>query len=265
MRARVTAPLGSLVLASCTLVAAGPTPVGVGRPAPGAPAPAPKDAAGPRSDVPPPAPAKGGPYSQRGSHVTGDNVFLPVSSAPAHPYAGVLDGKPVVLVLDDHWWIRDESLPCTAARDHCLPAQAWFWVPDDVSPTPVRRALPMVFTAGGPRRPGPVNPVGPEPYVAYRTVPATKQHAVAGARAIVFPDQPYPQRGDHVYNTWHTGIVDRVDLDLEMVFLRGDDAAYPLTATRIAVLAYRPGKPIEILDGKRREDLAVSPADLFVP
>ncbi len=207
-----------------------------------------------------------GPFSQRGGYVRGNDQYLPISSEPADPWAGVSKGLPVKLDIEiERWWIRDESLPCTAAHDHCLPAHAWLWVKNEVNASTLRTAYPVVFTKWGPKRPAPLANGDSPPYTAYRSVPATKKNLVVGARVFAFPDSETPTGTDDVYLHWQMGIVERVDWDLGMLFLQEMQQPFFITAARVAVLSYEPDAGVKILDGRKRDELAVKPADLVLP
>ncbi|MFN0246678.1 MAG: hypothetical protein ACKV2T_07200 [Kofleriaceae bacterium] len=229
------------------------------------PADAPKTLTAPDAAAPAIVESKG-PFTMSGSHVGGVNVFLPVSREPANPWSGVSKGHPVKLdIVFEHWWIRDESLSCTAAVDHCLPAAAWFWVKNVVETTTLKTAYPVVFTTDGPKRPAPRADGNKPAFTAYRSVPATKKNLVVGARVFAFPDQPLPSGTDGVYDRWQMGLVDRVDWDLGMLFFKERDQPYFITAARVAVLSYEPDAGVKILDGKKRDELAVKSADLVLP
>ena len=207
-----------------------------------------------------------GPFTLRGSHVTGHNVFLPISRSPASPWAGVSKTAPVKVKIDaPRWWIRDETLQCTAAIDHCLPAYSWFWVRNEIDPSPSRNAYPVVFTTEGPKRPGPLADGNSFAFTAYRSVPATKKNLVAGVRVFAFPEAPLPTGTDGVYDRWQMGIVDRVEWELGMVFLKTMEQPFFISAARVAVLSYEPDAGVKILDGKKRDELAVNAADVVVP
>lgn len=207
-----------------------------------------------------------GPFSQSGSNADGRNVFLPVSQVPASPWTGVAKGQPVQVAFRfDRWWIRDESLTCTAALDHCLPAHAWFWVRDEPGSSTARAALPIVFTSEGPKRPRPLHPIQAQPYLAYRTVPATKKNLAAGARVFAFRDKPLPPDTAQVYDEWQMGVVDRVDWDLGFVFIKDIERPFFLTASRVAVLSYDKEHGVQIVDGMARDKIAVAAGDVIVP
>lgn len=228
-------------------------------------------------DVPAPAVAVSkGPFSK----VIGyDNVFLPASREPASPWAGVAKGRPVTLPLDYHQWeMRDESLTCTAALDHCLPAYTWFHVEKVVTSDTHRNAYPVVFVDREyddrgrlekrglfPKRPSRYATGSNPPYTAYRSVPATKKNLVAGARVFAFPDAAIPTGTAGVYDRWQMGIVARVDWDLGMVFLEELEQPFFITAARVAVLAFEPETGVTILGGKKRDELAVKAADVVLP
>ena len=225
----------------------------------------------PRTVSPPDAPAPAiveskGPFRQRGSHVGGTNVFLPVSKEPASPWAGVSKGHPVK--LDIKWeqlWIRDESIKCTAAVDHCLSAAAWFWVKNVIEASTLRNAYPVVFTTDGPKRPAPLANGDKPAYTAYRSVPATKKNLAPGRIVFAFPDAAIPSGTDDVYDRWQMGVVERVDWDLGMLFLKEREQPYFISAARVAVLSYDPTAGVKILDGKKKDELAVTAAEVVVP
>lgn len=284
--------VGFLALASCSLIAtsaqAGPKPSSdSSEPKPGVhpEGEAPKDpewgvALGAYDKVPAKSPAtlnppdvaapaiveSKGPFSQRGSHVGGLNVFLPVSQEPANPWTGVSKKEPVKLDIKfERWWIRDESLKCTAARDHCLPAHSWFWVKNEVDASTLRTAYPVVFTSAGPKRPAPLANGDAPPFTAYRSVPATKKNLAVGARVFAFPDEPVPTGTDGVYDRWQMGIVEKLDWDLGMLWFKEMEQPFFITAARVAVLAYEPDTDVKIIGGKKRDELAVKSADLVLP
>ncbi len=228
-------------------------------------------AALPPTLTPPDAPAPAivisrGPFKQHGSNPGGFNVFLPVSQMPASPWSGVSKGAPVTVKIDaTRWWTRDESLQCTAALDHCLPAYSWFWVRNEIDPSPSRHAYAVVFTTEGPKRPALLADGNTFAFTAYRSVPATKRNLVAGARVFAFPEAPLPTGTDGAYDRWQMGIVDRVDWELGMVFFKTMEQPFFISAARVAVLSYEPDAGVKILDGKQRDELAVSAADVVVP
>lgn len=237
--------LGLSVLAGCTLVAqAGPR-------------------SRPREDA---VPADTG----RGDTPT----YMPISSAPADPWAGVAGDKPITFGKRftevrsyERWLVRDDHAPCTAMRDHCLPAIAWLVVE---SPTrdDIQIGRPAAFRPDGPDTPYESGaPLGRDnPYIAYRTVPATKKNLVAGviASALEFPTAS-PKTPIAAFTYWFTGTVERVDWDMGFVYLVGREAPMMITATRVAVMSYTPGGKVTILGGKKRDELAVSAADVIVP
>ena len=194
-------------------------------------------------------------------------IRFPVSDKPADPWAGVKDGKPVTFEDEEsevsaRWEVKKQELACTAARDHCLPSIAWLWV---TQLRPTQQAFVVAFTKYGARTPNGLRwgHINPDAYVAYRTVPATKQNLVPGAIAFAHP-HPFPKELSEVYLAWHYGKVEKVDWDLGFVFFEGDGEPRMLTATRVAVLSYD-GKQLKIIGDKKRDQLSVSPKDLILP
>ena len=201
-------------------------------------------------------------------------TYMPILSAPADPWVGVAGDKPVTfgkpfvtLKSPERWLVHDDHKPCTAARDHCLPAITWIVVQ---SPTrgDIQTGRPAAFRPDGPDTPYYSSaPLGRDnPYIAYRTVPATRANLVAGvtASAIEFPDT-YPKSPIEAFTYWHTGVVDKVDWEMGFVYLVGREEPMFITATRVAVMSYTPGGKVTILNGKKRDELAVSLKDVILP
>ncbi len=201
-------------------------------------------------------------------------TYMPILSAPADPWLGVAGDKPVTfgkpfvaLKSPERWLVQDDHKPCTAARDHCLPAITWIVVQ---SPTraDVQTGRPAAFRPDGPDTPYYSSaPLGRDnPYIAYRTVPATRTNLVPGviASAIEFPDA-YPTSPIDAFRYWHTGTVDKVDWDMGFVYLVGREEPMFITGTRVAVMSYTPGGKVTILGGKKREELGVALGDVILP
>lgn len=200
-------------------------------------------------------------------------IYLPISKEPADPWAGVRDDKPATfqdgIKTDTRWSAREEKVTCTALRDHCLPAIAWMWVRQMDVERSIKAAHVVAFTPLGAiqprirRRMGDIGGEG-DPYTAYRTVPATRNNLVVGALAVAH-DDAIPKSSIHAFDLWTMGVVERIDWDLGFVWFAGSEDARFITATRIAVLSYTPGGKVTILGGKKRDELAVKPADVILP
>lgn len=199
--------------------------------------------------------------------------FEPYPSAPASPWAGV-DGDQPARISDEaaaELGVRVKPFACTAAHDHCLLARTWFFESDvDRKRAAGRRhAVPAVF---GPRDPGPPwnarathPPV--EGYTALRTVPATRALLAPGATVVALaPPLRHPSSGGEAYaHVWALGTVARVDWARGAVYLDGRDDRYWISATRVAVLSWRPGGRVTVLDGRARDALTVRAADVVLP
>lgn len=209
----------------------------------------------------------GTPPGQQSAWTNKPPIHFPISDRPADPWAGV-DGDHPAMFEDEEssvssrWEIEKRELACTAARDHCLPPIAWMWV---TASRPTELANVVAFTKYGPRSPNGIRwgHIDQSPYVAYRTVPATKTNLVPGAIAFAFPD-PYPTEVSEVYRDWNYGKVERVDWDLGFVFFEGSGEPRMLTATRVAVISWD-GTTLQVLGDKKRDQLAVSPRDVILP
>ena len=196
-------------------------------------------------------------------------IIMPISNRPADPWAGVKGDQPVTFddttLADRRWEVRAETTPCTAVHDHCLPPIAWMWVRSS-STGPVRQADIVAFTPDGPTTPNGMRDgiIYPGPYVAYRTVPATHKNLVVGDLAISYGDQ-LPANNEAVYTDWKLGTIERVEWDLGFVFFAGAGEPYAIAATRVPVLRYEPGGKVTIIGDKKRDQLAVAPAEVILP
>jgi hypothetical protein len=103
--------------------------------------------------------------------------------------------------------------------------------------------------------------------IAYRTVPATKANLVPGALVIGLPrERGIPRSGIAAVETaWLFGPLEYVDYDLGVYRIKDAPDTLPLEGARVAVLQYREGGKVEIVGNKRRDQLAVSPNDVFLP
>ncbi len=195
-------------------------------------------------------------------------LYLPVLDAPADPWTGVAGDAPAT--IDDSPTLQrlavkaeDSPRPCTAARDHCLPALAWLWIHEGETHLPVQDAHFAVFTPEGP-----ISPTGHvqtfDGFQAYRTVPATHANLVPGAIVATF-DTPIPADPLDAFQTWRAGTVERVDWELGFIFYAGGKEPRLITSARVAVLGYATGGKVEILGGKARDQLSVRISDVILP
>lgn len=223
----------------------------------------------PASHAPAPAPASAAASSATTSGVTvdwQDILLFPVSDKPADPWTGVAGSAPAAFAGEgEQWRLADESIPCTALRDHCLPPLAWMWTPENTLRKPTGEAQPVIYGRGGLMYSSFAARSDTAKYVVLRTVPATKSNLAVGNRVVAYPSVPLPPARTTSFTKWTVGTVERIDWDMGFVYLKDVEGPFFLTATRVAVLMYSPTDGLSVLDGRPRELLAVSPADLFLP
>jgi hypothetical protein len=196
----------------------------------------------------------------------------PYPAAPADPWRGVVGDQPRRWSEDRarQWMIRGDELACTAARDHCVDPDAWFFV----TIADHDRGLPVaagwdVFGPTGPasaqnvRRSGLAGDSG---WRALRTVPATRDNLVRGAGVVTLErGAPLPASGVASHDTpWLYGLVDEVDLAAGTFTLANHEGALPLWGARVVVLAWEPGGKVQIVGGKLRSELGVKASETFV-
>lgn len=193
----------------------------------------------------------------------------PYSAEPVDPWLGVENDQPA-RIESDGYVARATAHNCTAAADHCLHPRAWFF--EKTSPRR-RNALRVVS----------VHPFGPtgaaftinstirtyqgNPYIAYRTVPATKTNLVVGGLAIAL-SRPHaiPHDGRHAVDLlWSIGVVEAVDFELGTVKLENHEDTALLSSARVPVLSWKEGGKVQILGGKKRNELAARKQDVFLP
>ncbi len=244
----------SLPLGACSLLAKG-----------GALGGAPRAPDGP----PPPVATEGGALTRAYDHLP------PYLDAPSDPWTSVVGDQPRRLsaTAAEGWVVRSTDFACTAVHDHCVTPETWLLESDvDARRAPAGHGTAVAFGLGPD---GPVVPTNvqrsaglpAEPYTAYRTVPATRKNLATGALVAVIPfPETHLHRGGEVFTTtWYLGTVTRVDWDLGLVYLAGRDQAYWLSGARTAVLAWRPGGPVEVLGGRPRDALAVRADEVVSP
>ncbi|MBL0219892.1 MAG: hypothetical protein IPQ07_39255 [Myxococcales bacterium] len=212
---------------------------------------------------------------QAGPRKTLPPIHMAIPDRPVDPWTGVSGDRPATFAdaqdgSQKRWEVPADNVACTAARDHCLPPISWMWVHEGDTGA-IRHALVVAFTPEGPTTPtggyGGPNTVGSDGYTAYRTVPATRGNLVPGATVVAYPyPEQFPVSPVEAFKAlWAVGVVERVDWDLGFVFLAGWKEPQFLTAARVAVLSYQPGGKVTILDGRRRDQLAISPGDVMLP
>jgi hypothetical protein len=199
----------------------------------------------------------------------------PYLSAPADPWAAVQGDQPLrwTEAAANHWTLRGNESPCTALEDHCLVKDTWFFVRQaDLDykvdhPAAQVAASVGVFGPDGPARPWNARSnVHGDKLIAYRTVPATRQNLVPGALVIGLPRERWPHTGiGAVEAHWVFGELEDVQLDLGVYKLKSDDDTLPLEGARVAVLVWKENSKVQIIGGKKRDQLAVKASDVFMP
>jgi hypothetical protein len=212
------------------------------------------------------------PAKADGSTFIGTADYPPYATEPFDPFVGVDGDEPFRLTEDEisRWRVREDDFACTAAVDHCLLGNQWLLEQDadrDRGGT-ARNASAYGFGPTEPVRPGNAHSAYiRENYTAYRTVPATKKNLTPGTLAFVlsFPAKHPGSGRDAQGAMWNVGKVAKVDWDMGFVFLEGHKKQFWLSATRVGVMSWRPGEKIQILGGKKREELAVAKGDVILP
>ncbi|HUQ07142.1 MAG TPA: hypothetical protein VM261_31845 [Kofleriaceae bacterium] len=194
---------------------------------------------------------------------TRDGTCLAKPGHIADPWAGVDGDQPELIPTRlIHRSLEESTAECTAANDHCLRECAWIIGKDSDE---VDNAIASYRY----NEEGNFEGDAGAPYRAYRTVPATKRMLVRGA-ILAIPDslsrvgsrsQTLGRGGSY----WIIGALDRVDWKTGKVYLVGYPNPAWLSSTRVAVLRYKRGGKVEILGGRKREELAVRADEVFAP
>jgi hypothetical protein len=189
-------------------------------------------------------------------------------SKPGHiadPWAGVDGDQPKLIPTRlIHRGLEETTTECTAANDHCLRECAWLIGNDSDE-------LDTAITSYRYDEAGHFQDDAGAPYRAYRTVPATKRMLVKGAiLAVPGSDAtsrvgPSSQTFGRDGSYWIIGTLDRVDWKAGKVYLVGSPNPAWLSTTRVAVLRYKRGGKVEILGGRKRNELAVRADEVFAP
>lgn len=220
-----------------------------------------------------------GDIGDRGDSGAGDKYWgaRKYGGGPADPWMAVAGDQPKLIPHEraDYWKLRGDDYDCTAAHDHCLEPYVWF----TISETDRKRGLPKpvaqaVFGTEHERQDhlyGPVNGradgYGGDPFVAYRTVPATTTNIAVGTLVIALDRSAGALRSAEGANgaTWWIGEVEEIDLDGGFFKLKDRDDMFKLWGARPVVLMWKPGGKVQIVGGKSRDQLAVKAADTFKP
>lgn len=174
----------------------------------------------------------------------------PILTSPADPWLAVASDRPVKIRFNELRFMDGPA--CTAEHDHCLRDCAWFDADRDQARAP-QRTHPTLYTGGD------------GDYTLYRTVPATKRMLTKGAIIVALDEMlQFPPPGAASL-PWRIGVLDRVDWKASQLYLVGSPDPYWISSARVAVLSFSPGRNIEILGGRKRDELAVGKDELFRP
>jgi hypothetical protein len=198
----------------------------------------------------------------------------PYPDAPADPWAAVAGDQPRRMKQTDadQFRVREDLTKCTAARDHCLPAQAWFIAKPLYDREAHAEVMPAVLGTEAPIAPSNTGSRYPfsETYTAFRTVPATRANLVPGAIVIGRGHGYVAESAAESWGgPWYIGTLASVDYNAGSYKLAtahgadGDDM--PLSFARVAVLSWQPGAKVQIVGGRSRDTLAVKASDVFMP
>ncbi|HVV85317.1 MAG TPA: hypothetical protein VHE35_19780, partial [Kofleriaceae bacterium] len=153
------------------------------------------------------------------------------STAPVDPWRAVDHGRPRVLPHRTAPWVDDRDAVCDAAHDHCLLDCNWL-VTQELPPyTSAPEATQRFATDDG------FDGIGAdEPFIAYRSVPATRDNLADGRLVLVSDGPPH--------SSWTIGTAEAIDWDAGTLRLHGvGHETFRLEWTRVAVLAYQRSGP----------------------
>jgi hypothetical protein len=187
--------------------------------------------------------------------MTEDGDHPPILSSPADPWLAVSSDQPVDLGHRSLTLWQPDSPDCSAQHDHCLRDCIWFTgdSPHPSAPEPSFLAIYGKGEVSVTLRGAPM----------YRTVPATKRMLTRGAIVVALRDMAPEPRG--TTDEWQLGTLDRVDWKNETMYMVGSTDPYRLSSTRVAVLSWREGGKVEIVGGRKRDELRVRADELFLP
>ena len=204
----------------------------------------------------------------------------PYPKQPADPWFAVVKDQPAALplpekrLLEASVYARRQTATCDGAHDHCFRDCTWL-VRD-----PREEGVRQFIAIPAHRRPdgwfsrpstdynirfnsGDNNQDMQAGYDAYRTVPATKRLLAEGKLVAVLEAVPTSEHG--AMAPWRVGKVRTIDYDTQMVTLIGSKDEFPLAATRIVVLSYHDGGKVTIVDGRKKDEIAVRASETFAP
>lgn len=196
-------------------------------------------------------------------------------AGPADPWIAVAGDQPKLVAHEraDYWKLRGDDYACTAAHDHCIEPMAWFTARE----SDLQRGLPRNVTMHvfGTERDnqshlyGPVNGradfYGGDPFVAYRSVPATKANIGVGSLVVALDRSAGPLRSaEHAFGaTWWIGEVEEIDLEGGFFKLKDRDDTFKLWGARPVVMMWKPGGKLQLVGKQPREKLAVKANETF--
>ncbi len=180
--------------------------------------------------------------------------FLPYPETPVDPWIAVGGERPISV---DTWNAKRPAADCSAMHDHCLRECVWFEAGQEAHFLKPRLAG---YDLGYRNDQTMIDDDVP---VIYRTVPATRRQLTPGVivTAVEYPNRTATEEG----GGWRMGRLDRVDHKSGKFYMVGEAQPFWLSAARVAVLSYRVGGKVDILDGRKRAELAVRPDELFLP
>lgn len=186
------------------------------------------------------------------------------STTPVDPWLAVASDKPALAT--GLWRHGKRGARCTAQHDHCVRECAWFISYDKSgADQPVPTWMMQQDEADTFRDGMRTTRLEHLPRPAYRTVPATRRHLTPGAIVIALTYPARIPKDDLGVDAWLVGRLDRVDWKAGKLYMVGSPDPFWLSATRVAVLSYRPGGKVEIVGKLRRDELAARPGELFEP
>lgn len=220
-----------------------------------------------------------GDIGDRGDAGAGDKYWgaRKYGLGPSDPWLAVAGDQPKLIPHEraDYWKLRGDEYACTAAHDHCIEPMAWFTLRE----SDLKRGLPKtvsmnVFGTENENHGhlyGPVNgrgdSYGGDPFMAYRTVPATKTNIGVGTLVIALDRSAGKlASAEHAFGaTWWLGEVEEIDIEGGFFKLKDRDDVFKLWGARPVVLMWQKGGKVQLVGKKTRDQLAVKATDVFLP
>jgi hypothetical protein len=199
---------------------------------------------------------------------------------PSDPWHAVANDRPAALPLPEKRlnkasvYARRETTTCDGAHDHCFRDCTWivrdpreegvrtfYGIPAHLRPDGIwsRPSAEFNYRYSNGEFDYDIKPK----YDAYRTVPATKRMLAEGK--LVAVHEKVPTTEHEAIEPWRFGKVREIDWEKQTVALIGSPDVYPLAATRVVVLSYHDGGKVEIVDGRKKTELAVKASETFAP